>query len=46
MIPQIETNPAWQCPYCGDWFTDGEKKCEDCDYSPTTNTDEKLKSTE
>ena len=29
---QIEVDKAWQCPYCGDWFTDGEVKCEDCDY--------------
>ena len=31
-IPQIETSPAWQCPYCGDWFTDGETRCGDCEY--------------
>lgn len=36
-IPQIETNPAWQCPYCGDWFTDGENRCGDCSYTPMTD---------
>jgi DNA-directed RNA polymerase subunit RPC12/RpoP len=29
---QIETQKAWQCPHCGDWFTDGETECGDCDY--------------
>ena len=34
-IPQsIESDPAWQCPYCGDWFLDGEKECGDCGYQP------------
>ena len=31
-IKQLDTDSSWQCPYCGDWHTDGERRCEDCDY--------------
>ena len=40
-IRQLDTDKSWQCPQCGDWFTDGENRCEDCDYqNPLPEDDE------
>jgi len=37
VFPVEKDDPAWQCPACGDWLTDGEDRCKDCNETPPGN---------
>ena len=30
---EFKESYSWKCPGCGDWFTDGELECGNCNYT-------------